>query len=241
MNNMKIYTWIFIVGLLIVTIAACTQDGAESNGGKVALKTEMDSLSYAWGVNIATFLKDRSYDELNYAILSMAMRETFEGSELPIDYEMSQKLITEFGPKLAAKTAQKYREEGEKFLAENAKKEGVTTLPSGLQYKVLVAGNGPVALDADRVKAHYHGTIISGEVFDSSIERGQPFEFAVGIGQVIPGWDEAFKLMPQGSKWILYIPADLAYGDNPRPGGPIKPGMTLIFEVELLEVQQIPR
>jgi FKBP-type peptidyl-prolyl cis-trans isomerase FklB len=123
---------------------------------------------------------------------------------------------------------------GNAYLAENAKREGVVTLPSGLQYEVLTEGKGAIPADADRVKVHYHGTLINGTVFDSSVTRGEPAVF--GVTQVIPGWTEALKLMPVGSKWKLYIPYDLAYGAQDR--GTIKPFSNLIFEVELLGIDK---
>lgn len=122
--------------------------------------------------------------------------------------------------------------EGEEFLAENGKREGVVTLPSGLQYEIIKEGTGDIPTSSDQVKVHYHGTLIDGEVFDSSVERGEPAQF--GVTQVISGWTEALQLMPVGSKWKLYIPADLAYGS--RDTGSIKPFSTLIFDVELLDI-----
>ena len=123
---------------------------------------------------------------------------------------------------------------GDKFMAENATKEGVVTLPSGLQYKVITQGTGAIPTAGDRVKVNYHGTLIDGKVFDSSVERGEPITF--GVTQVIPGWTEALQMMPVGSKWILYVPYNLAYGD--RDGGPIPAYSNLIFEVELLDIEK---
>lgn len=122
---------------------------------------------------------------------------------------------------------------GEKYLADNAKREGVVSLPSGLQYEVIRKGNGPIPTDESTVKVHYHGTLINGTVFDSSVDRNEPATF--GVTQVIPGWTEALKLMPVGSKWKLYVPYDLAYGAQDR--GTIKPFSTLIFDVELLGIE----
>ena len=123
---------------------------------------------------------------------------------------------------------------GEKFLADNAQREGVITLPSGLQYEIIRKGNGPIPADTNRVKVHYHGTLINGTVFDSSVDRKEPAFF--GVTQVISGWTEALKLMPVGSKWKLYIPYNLAYGSQDR--GTIKPFSTLIFDVELLGIEK---
>lgn len=123
---------------------------------------------------------------------------------------------------------------GDKFMAENATKDGVVTLPSGLQYKVITQGTGAIPTAGDRVKVNYHGTLIDGTVFDSSVDRGEPITF--GVTQVIPGWTEALQMMPVGSKWILYVPYSLAYGD--RDGGPIPAYSNLIFEVELLDIEK---
>lgn len=123
---------------------------------------------------------------------------------------------------------------GDAYMAENAKRDGVVTLPSGLQYEILRSGNGPLPTDTDQVKVHYHGTLINGTVFDSSVDRGEPATF--GVTQVIPGWTEALKLMPVGSKWRLYIPYELAYGSADR--GTIKPFSNLIFDVELLGIEK---
>jgi FKBP-type peptidyl-prolyl cis-trans isomerase FklB len=129
---------------------------------------------------------------------------------------------------------EKNMKEGRAFLNDNKTAPGVVTLPSGLQYKAVKTGSGAKPTIADKVTVHYHGTLIDGTVFDSSVERKQPIELTVN--QVIPGWIEALQLMPVGSKWILYIPSELAYGENPRPGGPIEPNSALIFEVELLSI-----
>ena len=129
---------------------------------------------------------------------------------------------------------QKNKAEGEAFLAENTNKEGIVTTASGLQYEILIKGNGRKPTPSDRVKVHYHGTTLDGNVFDSSVDRGTPAEF--GVTQVIAGWIEGLQLMPVGSKWRLYIPQELAYGANPNPRGPIQPYAMLIFELELLDI-----
>lgn len=136
-----------------------------------------------------------------------------------------ENLKTQYGDSIAA---------GDAYMAENSKREGVVTLPSGLQYEILRAGSGPMPADSDRVKVHYHGTLLNGTVFDSSVDRGEPAIF--GVNQVIPGWTEALKLMPVGSKWRLYIPYNLAYGSADR--GTIKPFSNLIFDVELLGIEK---
>jgi len=143
--------------------------------------------------------------------------------------------ISEYLQKLKAEKMSKNKVAGEQFLAENKSKPGVVTLPSGLQYIILKEGTGAKPTAADKVKTHYHGTLIDGTVFDSSVERGEPISFPVG--GVIKGWTEALQLMPVGSKWKLFIPSELAYGD--RQAGPkIGPGSALIFDVELLDIEK---
>lgn len=248
--KIKILLSVAVVGVLLVS--ACTNGQTNSDHkkeakaapGDVTLSNAFDSVSYAWGINLGAYLKSQGYDEINFAIVEKALDDMLKDNETIIGNEDAGKLIQEYGKVLAVKMEAKNQEkaavnkkESAKFLAENAKKEGVVTLPSGLQYKVTKEGTGPIPQNGDMVVAHYHGTIINGEVFDSSVDRGQPFEFNVGQGRVIRGWDEAFAMMPVGSKWTLYIPSDLAYGDNPRPGGKIEAGMALIFEVELLDIK----
>lgn len=145
-----------------------------------------------------------------------------------------EKTLYNYDDKKESAKKDKNKIRGEKFLKKNAKKSGVVTLKSGLQYKILTAGTGEKPTKEDEVKVHYTGVHINGNVFDSSVEKGEPAIF--GVTQVIQGWVEALQLMPVGSKWEIYIPSNLAYGANPRPGGPIKPNEVLIFEVELLEI-----
>lgn len=153
------------------------------------------------------------------------VQTAYENAQKEAQKRQDEELKTQYADSIAA---------GDIFMAENAKKEGVVTLPSGLQYEIVRAGNGPIPTETDRVKVHYHGTLIDGTVFDSSVQRGEPATF--GVNQVIPGWTEALKLMPVGSKWKLYIPYDLAYGSSNQ--GTIKPFSNLIFDVELLGIEK---
>ena len=156
-----------------------------------------------------------------------------EQKDPEISYQEAQTIINEFFQALQAKVSEAAKQAGTAFLAENAKREGVVTLESGLQYEVVTEGNGATPSAADQVKVHYHGSLIDGTVFDSSVQRGEPATF--GVTQVISGWVEALQLMPVGSKWRLFIPSDLAYGAQ-GAGQHIAPYSTLVFEVELLEI-----
>jgi len=169
--------------------------------------------------------------------------DKLKGAAPRISQEDAEKIMKEFQENMmkkkeeeAKKLSEGNKAAGEKFLAENKTKEGVQTTASGLQYKIITAGNGVKPKATDTVKVHYTGKLLDGKVFDSSVQRGEPVEFPVS--GVIPGWVEALQLMPQGSKWELYIPSDLAYKDVAQ--GPIPPASTLIFEVELLEVKAAP-
>jgi FKBP-type peptidyl-prolyl cis-trans isomerase FklB len=205
----------------------------------LTLKTDKDKLSYAVGMNIGRSIHSQSM-EIDPAILMRGMKDELAGKTVMTDMDAHNTLMQ--AQQEAKKKADEMRQAsmepnkkaGEAFLAANKTKEGVVTLPSGLQYKILKEGTGPKPTAADSVICNYRGTLIDGKEFDSSYKRGQPATFPVG--QVIKGWTEALQLMPVGSKWQLFVPADLAYGD--RGAGPdIGPGATLIFEVELISIK----
>lgn len=197
------------------------------------LKTTLDSVSYALGVSIAKFYKEQGVKTLNTALISKAINDQFKGVKSLLNEEQINMSISNYLQQLKAEKAEASKKAGRAFLAENKKKAGVVELPSGLQYQIVKEGAGPKPELTDKVKCHYHGMLIDGTVFDSSVERGQPIDFQVN--GVIKGWIEALQLMPVGSKWKLFIPSDLAYGDN-QAGPKIKPGSTLIFDVELLDI-----
>jgi len=197
------------------------------------MKTQLDSVSYALGINIASSLQQQGLTEINADIFASALKDAYSKANLKMTMEQSNALLQEYFQGLDNKKLQANSEAGKKFLAENAKKEGVITLPSGLQYMVLKEGKGIKPTANDEVTTHYHGMLIDGTVFDSSVERGQPATF--GVSQVIPGWTEALQLMTEGSKWRLFIPSNLAYGER-GAGGSIGPNATLIFDVELIKV-----
>ncbi len=204
------------------------------------MTTELDSVAYSIGMNIAQNLKGQGLDKINVNLLAKGIQDVLKGGKGDLDDNQAQMILGSYFNRLQtqrqAEEAKKFegvKLEGEKFLEENKKKTGIVTLPSGLQYEILKTGEGPKPTINNTVKTHYHGTLIDGTVFDSSVKRGQPAEFPVG--GVIQGWVEALQLMPVGSKWKLYVPYNLAYGER-AAGQDIKPYSALIFEVELLEI-----
>lgn len=232
MKNSIIY--VFVVAL-IVAATSCQQGGPAS----VKLETSADSVSYAIGVLVGANNKQQletapEADKMNIEAMAAAFRLASLGEEVEITEDDANALVQKFFREAAERETQANLEEGNKFLEENGKREGITTTESGLQYEVLTEGTGEKPAETDKVRVHYHGTLIDGTVFDSSVDRGEPI--VLGVNQVISGWTEALQLMPVGSKWKLYIPSDIAYGANPRPGGAIEANMALIFEVELLEI-----
>jgi|LauGreDrversion4_2_1035121.scaffolds.fasta_scaffold79628_2 FKBP-type peptidyl-prolyl cis-trans isomerase FklB len=202
---------------------------------------QMDSVSYAVGVLVAQNFRSQNVT-LNPEMVAKGFASVVKGDKLSMSEAECQNVMNSFMMKnqerQAAESAKQFfpnKEAGEKFLAENKKKDSVVTTASGLQYKIIKMGTGPKPLATDKVKTHYHGTLIDGQVFDSSVQRGEPISFPVS--GVIPGWVEALQLMPVGSKWKLYIPQELAYGI--RGGGQtIKPYSALIFEVELIDIEK---
>ena len=197
------------------------------------MNNELEKLSYSLGVNIAQSLQGQGLQEVDGAILGQALNDVFSNTNLKMSQEEAGQFLNAHFTKLQAKQHEGAIKAGQEFLAANSKKDGVVTLESGLQYMILTEGQGEKPTAASTVTTHYHGTTIDGEVFDSSVQRGTPASFPVN--GVIAGWTEALQLMPIGSKWRLFVPSNLAYGD--RGAGPkIGPHATLIFDVELLEI-----
>ena len=219
---------LFILGI-VVTFVACNQ----TSYNNVELNTQMDSVSYSLGISVANNLKSSGFESIENQAVASAFSDVFEGNEVKINEEDANMLIQDYFVELSQKKSQEAISTGQAFLDENGKKEGVTTTASGLQFEVLTNGTGATPVEKDQVTVHYHGTLVDGTVFDSSVERGQPATFPVN--GVIPGWVEALQLMNIGSKYKLYIPSDLAYGER-GAGGSIGPNETLIFEVELLSI-----
>lgn len=193
----------------------------------------MEKVSYALGVSIGTNLKSSGIDNLNQESFAKGLDDILSGSGSTMTPQELDETLKTFFTEIQEKQAQKEIEAGKQFLEENKNNTGVVELPSGLQYQVLKEGYGEKPTEADQVKCHYHGSLIDGTVFDSSVERGEPAVF--GVNQVIKGWVEALQLMSVGAKWRLFVPSDLAYGAQ-GAGQVIKPHSTLIFNVELLEI-----
>jgi FKBP-type peptidyl-prolyl cis-trans isomerase len=223
------------------TATAAKPRAATTTGAPLTLKTEKEKLSYAIGMNIGQGMKHDGID-IDPAILTRALKDALAGSKPAMTEEEAKTIMNGFRAEMikkqqdqAQKLAETNKAAGDKFLAENKSKTGVVTLPSGLQYKIIKEGTGPKPTATDTVVTNYRGTLINGTEFDSSYKRGEPASFPVN--RVIKGWTEALQLMPVGSKWQLYVPANLAYGDR-SPGGEIGPNSTLIFDVELLSIEQ---
>ena len=193
----------------------------------------MDKFSYAIGLGIGQNLLSMGAQGINVEDFAQAIADVLNRNELAMSHNEAREIVNKYFAELEEKMNAENIEKGKAFLAENAKKEGIVTLPSGLQYEVITEGNGKKPSATDRVKCHYEGTLIDGTLFDSSIKRGQPAVF--GVNQVIRGWVEALQLMSEGSKWRLFIPSELGYGAQ-QAGEMIPPHSTLIFEVELIEV-----
>ncbi|MBK8226549.1 MAG: FKBP-type peptidyl-prolyl cis-trans isomerase [Flavobacteriales bacterium] len=217
-------------------ITACSQ----GQKGRVALATEIDSVSYAIGADIGTNFKRNKLADVNVQALAMGLGDALDSTGLMTEDEVN-KVVQGYMMKLQeAKMAEEQakgeenRVKGEQFLAENGKRKEVVTTASGLQYEVIKMGSGAKPTAEQQVKVHYHGTLIDGTVFDSSVDRGEPITYAVN--GFVRGWQEALQMMPIGSKWKVYIPSDLGYGAQSAPGGKIPANSTLIFDLELLDV-----
>jgi len=217
---------------------------AAKSAAPAPLKTRKEKFSYALGMDIGTQvggnLKKQSV-EVDWNLTAEGLKDAMSGGKTRLTQEEAKAVLDEVQAEVRKEQQEKMQQaaatnkaEGEKFLAANKTKEGVVTLPSGLQYKILKAGDGPKPTASDQVVCNYRGTLINGTEFDSSYKRGQPATF--GVGQVIKGWTEALQLMPVGSKWQLFIPSSLAYGERPDPRSGLEPNATLIFEVELLSI-----
>jgi FKBP-type peptidyl-prolyl cis-trans isomerase FklB len=227
------FRWVAVVGIVLLAAQA-------SAGETPALKTQKERTSYGIGVDSARNFQRLGLD-LDLEVLIRAMRDVYGGGKLLMSEEDLRAVKSAYRDELRAKqaeagkrTAEENKKAGAAFLAENRGKEGVVTLPSGLQYRILTAGDGRKPTDADSVECHYRGTLLDGTEFDSSYGKERPAKFTLRRG-IIDGWREALKLMPAGSKWQLFVPPHLAYGEK-GTGRHVGPNATLVYELELLKV-----
>ncbi len=220
----------FFFSILFATAFFIISCGQNQNA-QTDLVTENDTISYAIGITFGSSLQMSGLETINPQAIAMAIQDIWDGESTVLTPEEANMLLNDYFARLQFGDN---LEEGENFLEENLMRDDVTVTASGVQYEVLEMGDGPTPESTDEVVVHYRGTLIDGTQFDSSYDRGEPAQFR--LDQVIPGWTEALQLMPVGSKWNIYIPQNLAYGASPRQGGIIEPYMTLIFEVELLEI-----
>lgn len=225
---------------VVVCFAACTTSKPVTvapttppPSPRPVMATETDSISYAIGVQVATYYKNQGLDTVSYDALTRAFRDVYTDSTLLLDIDQANMTLQEKLQEFMHRKLEKEKAKGQAFLDSNAKRPNVVTLPSGLQYEIIKRGDGPVPKAGDTVKANYIGTLVNGMEFDNSYKRGQPLE--IPVTGVIPGWVEALQLMPVGSTWKLYIPSQLAYGDR-GAGGAIPGGAALIFTIELLDI-----
>lgn len=193
----------------------------------------MEKISYALGISLGNNLKSSGFSQIDTQRLADGIKHVIENETLEMSLNEAQAVVNAYFQQLQEQAFANNIREGKEFLSENAKRPEVKTTATGLQYEILNQGTGTTPKASDTVQVHYHGTLISGEVFDSSVQRGEPATF--GVTQVIQGWVEALQLMPVGSKWKLYIPSELAYGEQ-GAGQLIGPHTSLIFEVELLDI-----
>ncbi len=231
---MKISNLLFAMAATAILFSSCNKTSFNAE-----LVTKNDSVSYWIGLVFANNLKNDGFEAPNLDVISRAFDEVFSEQETLLEPHVAQNLLREYYQKLQEEQLleefQSNKYEGELFLEENKSKEGVVTLPSGLQYIVLEEGEGAKPELTDIVRVHYKGSLIDGSVFEDSHD-GDPAIF--GVNRVIPGWTEALQLMSVGSKWKIFIPQELAYGTNVRPGSPIQPFSALIFEIELLGIEE---
>jgi len=221
--------------LTIVALAIIASSCGQKVPNNLKLKNEIDTISYALGVDFGNNIKNAKFEEINYEAFIKGIDDVYKDKETIIKSDTARTIINNYLMEMRKKAFQKNLEDGQKFLEENKKREGVITTESGLQYEVITEGTGKTPAETSIIRAHYSGTLIDGTPFESSYGK-EPIEFP--LNGVIRGWTEGLQLMKEGGKIKLYIPTDLGYGMNVRPGGKIEPNMALIFEVELIEVKE---
>jgi FKBP-type peptidyl-prolyl cis-trans isomerase len=207
--------------------------GVKATAAVKPLKNNLDSLSYAFGISLGEFLKNQGVSTISYPLMNLAISQTIKGQRTYMDLNQCNAVIGKVGEEKREKVAGVEKVAGSKFLTQNKSRSGIIETATGLQYEILTTGTGPVPTLSDTISAHYRGTLLNGQEFDNSYTRGEPL--SIPVAGVIPGWTEALQLMPVGSKWKLYIPSNLAYGDY-GAGSDIPGGATLIFEIELLGI-----
>ncbi len=225
--------WAFNVNAQSKTVKKPAPKPAASAAAVKPLKTSADSLSYAFGISLGEFLKNQGISTINYPMMNLAISQTLKGQKTYIDAGQANMVIGSVGEAKRSHVAGAQKQAGAKFLAENKNRAGVTTTESGLQYEIITKGTGPVPTLSDTISAHYRGALLNGKEFDNSYNRGEPL--SIPVAGVIPGWTEALQLMPVGSKWKLFIPSELAYGDY-GAGSDIPGGATLVFDIELMGI-----
>ncbi len=218
------------IALVVSVISSCQNLNQQKFNFDEA--NELEKVSYSIGINVATSIKSEGLDSINSFYISKGFQDVFENKDLAVNIEESNKIIGEYFNKKQDAKNQRLAIDSKIFLEQNKQKEGVMTTESGLQYLILSEGKGNNPTLNDNVTVHYHGTLIDGTIFDSSVDRKQPATFP--LNGVIPGWQEALQMMSVGSKWKIFIPSELAYGES--GAGAIGPNSTLIFEVELLSI-----
>lgn len=228
--------------LIVIGIFILSSCGQKMNN-KVTLKNEKDSISYIIGVDIANSLKNVGVEEINYNNFVAGLNDAMEENELKIEEAKLKPYMQQYFAKLQEKKRQEMEikkvqnlEDGKKFLEENKEKEGIIVTESGLQYEIIEEGTGKSPEETSLVVCHYKGTFLDGTEFDNSYKNDKPAEFK--LNGVIKGWTEGVQLMKEGAKYKFYIPAELAYGERGRPN--IEPNMALVFEIELIEVKEVP-
>ncbi len=215
------------------TAAKTKTPPATGTATATTLKSNSDSVSYAFGISLGQFIKSQGIKTLNYSMLNKAIDQSIKDQPTLMTPDQANQVMGKLAENKAKKTAETEKEKGREFLVKNKARKEVTETPSGLQYEILVKGTGPVPKREDTVSAHYKGALLNGKEFDNSYKRGEPL--TIPVAGVIPGWTEALTMMPVGSKWKLYIPSSIGYGDY-GAGQDIPGGATLVFEVELLGI-----
>ena len=235
-NKNKEMKFKFITTITVVTVLSFVScDAPVEEKALISMDNEVDKVSYSLGISVGENVKQQGFNDLNVDALAQAMKDVMSGSETQLNTQEANQTLQAYFGKLRESQDAILRKPGDDFLAANGQKEGIVTTESGLQYEILTEGKGEKPGPTSKVTTHYHGTTLDGNVFDSSVDRGEPIQFPVN--GVIKGWTEALQLMPVGSKWRLFIPSDLAYG--PRGSGEkIPPHAALIFEFELISIDE---